>query len=137
MAERRIAVVEDDDFQVAGLTLLLERNFSGCSIRVFRSEQEFDQALETIQADVVIMDCILVRGLASNEDNNPFVAGIRAIQKLRSHPASRQTPVVLRTLVDEYELSPYFAQLDSGVSYVGKSIEDDSRLVQLLKDRLA
>ncbi len=131
MNGKTIAVLEDDYYQAEGLRLVLEKKFPQCDIQLCRTEEEFDRCLGAVSPDVAIVDWIVFKPGDSSEDS--YTAGMRAIRGLLERPGGRYIPVIIRTLLAAYIVAPYVKQLGAvDVPVVGKSVNDDERLVKIL-----
>jgi two-component system alkaline phosphatase synthesis response regulator PhoP len=80
---KRVLLVDDEAMvrQVAARAL-----YSDYEVFVLPSGQSFDETLEDIQPDLVILDI-----------NMPFLSGIQLCQRLRANPRYRTLPVLFIT----------------------------------------
>jgi len=111
----KILIVEDDYLFAEEMKqdILAAPEFQGAEVEVVGTEQEFRDGFEQIQQagyDLIILDVMIRWVDPSPEARKPdedvledgyFRAGIRCLQMLRQAEATKDTPVVIHSNLDE------------------------------------
>jgi CheY-like chemotaxis protein len=134
-------IVEDDDLQAEFLERLLHNKLPDHRTHRLKSEADFRAGLASglvFQASVIVMDCLLPWDAASPgaaTTGNRFTGGIRCIRGLRDQEPSPPIPVIFRSHIEAWDIAPHLETL-SAVHIVGKSVDEDERLIELLSHLL-
>lgn len=128
-----ILIVEDDHLYADWLQSVLEKHFRGAEFRRIGTESEFRNGIGEIAAhppDIVILDIMLrwtrpspnMPPMPSEIDEEGFYrAGFRCERLLREHEATKNTPVILYTVLEKNDLKKDLVHQTSNVVHLGKS----------------
>lgn len=143
----RFVIVEDDHLQEGPLEDYLISFFSGATVEILCTEEEFREAVPALQLDVpdlVIMDVMLRWSFPRPDPPEPpedvmsggyYRAGLRCAQLLYDDPRLRRVPVVLYTILELSDLERDGQKLPPNATYVGKNSELDV-LVRHIRSRM-
>ncbi len=112
-----ILIVEDDQFSVVLMTVLLQKQ--GCRVSVCNDGSEAIDFLSKEVPDLVLLDIMM-----------PQVSGFKTLNWIRSNPRLQGLPVICVTILDDRKaLNQIF---DSGATdYIGKPIRENELLARI------
>lgn len=147
---KTILIVEDDHLQADWLHGILEEHFPQAEIRWIQTEVEFQNAINGLRKeppDLVLLDVMLrwtdpapnmiVPPKEIRDNGGFFRAGFRCERMLRQHEETKNVPVILYTVLEEYD----FRENDLGIDlqnlplntfYVGKD-SDPTELLEAIR----
>jgi CheY-like chemotaxis protein len=140
----KILVVEDDHLQSGTLIPQLKERIPGVEITLLETEYSFVGSLPQLRnspPDVVILDIMLLWDKLSEniatppekvETEGTNNAGFRCIEELRRFPETRTIPVVLYSVLDQFDIEEKLQNLPQNVYHIPKD-NDYSVLVNLIK----
>lgn len=140
----RILIVEDDYLQAEELAQKITEHFCKVDAEFVRTEHEFRERLNDLRRnppDLFLLDVMLrwtdpipkmVTPPPEVEVGGPFRAGLRCERLLRESPETRETPVVLYTVLEDEDLGSELEHLGNKTFYVSKD-SDAQPLFEVIK----
>lgn len=133
----KVVLIEDNEHHAQQVQECLQTTFQDAAVSLLRTEHEVMENIEKIaggRTDVIILDIILPWcRIGPNmpplpecyEIGGPYRAGIRCLKTFLAHPAIRDIPIIVHSVVDTGQLSDIPDDLPPTVLFLGKPLEPE------------